>query len=107
MKNLEKFAKFLGLKKPIDVTLTTRKPKNWDALYIGKYGRKKLKRHKITISIYASRERETLLMHELIHAWQEENKKREIHGKHFIKLAKKAEKAYKIKDIYIKGVDLN
>jgi predicted SprT family Zn-dependent metalloprotease len=52
-----------------------------------------------------TRDFNTLLAHELIHAWQEENRKAETHGKHFKKLAKQLESQFGFTEIYIKGID--
>jgi len=108
MKSLYEYIKYLGLKKPVNLKIVTRKNRWADAEYEPEYSDKtgKLKEHKITIYFKEnSRDFETLLAHELIHAWQEENKKSETHGKFFIKYAKKMEKDFNLKEIYIDGVD--
>lgn len=105
---LQDYIKFLGLKKPVDITIKTRKGRDCDAYYLPSYSDRtgKLIGHKIVIWLgEANRTFDTLLAHELIHAWQEENKKLEIHGKHFRRLAKKMETAFGLCDIYIDGVD--
>jgi len=78
----------LGLKKPVEVRLCFRDSPN-DAEYIPRFnGRGKLKRHIIKIFLCDNnRDVETLIIHELIHAYQEENKIVEIHGKSFAKMA--------------------
>ena len=105
MDKLQFFIDWLGLTKPVNLTYTTRNPKKWDAFYLPQYKGDKLTRHNVTISVHSHRNHETLLMHELIHAWQEENKKTEIHGKHFRKLAKRAEKTFSLTGVYLKGTD--
>lgn len=109
MKNLYEYIKFLKLKKPVNLRIITRKNKFADAEYLPTYhdsGR--LKEHRIWIYLKDnSREFETLLAHELIHAWQEEHKKKEIHGKFFVKYAKKMEKHFNLKEIYLPDVDEN
>ena len=108
MKSLYEYIKFLGLKKPVNLKIITRKNRWADAEYEPEYSEKtgKLKEHKITIFFKDNcRDFETLLAHELIHAWQEENKKSETHGEFFIKYAKKMEKEFNLKEIYIDGVD--
>lgn len=106
MKNLKTYCEFLGLEKPVDLTLTTRNPKKWDAFYLPQYRKNgKLKKHTVTISAHANRNQDTLLMHELIHALQEEKGKTEIHGKFFRKWAKWAEKAHNLQNVFVDGLD--
>jgi hypothetical protein len=108
MQNLYKYIEFLRLKKPVNLRIVTRKNRFADAEYEGIYSDKngKLVEHQITIYFKGNvRDFETLVAHELIHAWQEENKKSETHGKFFVKYAKKMEKEFNLKEIYIEGVD--
>lgn len=108
MKTLYKYIQYLGLKKPVNLKIITRKNRWADAEYEPEYSDKtgKLKQHNITIYFKDnSRDFETLVAHELIHAWQEENKKSETHGKYFIKYARKMEKDFNLTEIYIDGVD--
>lgn len=110
MQNLHEYIEFLGLKTPVIVRVNTRKNKHFDALYMPRYSDRtaKLLEHKITIHVGDNaREFDTLLAHELIHAWQEENGKAEIHGKHFKRLAKAMAEHFEIEEIYLKGVDKN
>lgn len=108
MKTLYDYIKFLGLKKPVNLRIVTRKNRWADAEYEGEYSDKtgKLIGHNITIYFKDnSRDFETLIAHELIHAWQEEHKKTETHGKFFVKYAKKMEKAFNLTEIYLPDVD--
>lgn len=111
MQNLNDYIKFLGLTKPVTVRVKTGKTKkSYDALYQARYSDKtgKLLGHCVTIYTQdSSRDFDTLLAHELIHAWQEEQGKTEIHGKHFKKYAKKMNEYFGLQEIYIKGVDIN
>lgn len=111
MQNLNDYIKFLGLQKPVVVRIKTRKNKNdYDALYESFYSERteKLLEHRITIYTQeSSRSFEVLLAHELIHAWQEENSKAEIHGRHFKKWAKKMNEYFGLQNVYIRGVDKN
>jgi hypothetical protein len=111
MQNLNDYINFLGLKKPVVLRIKTRKNKHdYDALYESHYSDRtgKLLEHRITIFTQdAHRDFDTLLAHELIHAWQEENSKAEIHGKHFRKYAKRMTEHFGLQNIYIKGVDTN
>lgn len=98
----------LGLTKPVTLTIKTRKGKDCDAYYLPLYSDRtgKLIGHKITIyTKKTTRDFETLLAHELIHAWQEEQKKQEIHGKHFRKIAEQLELEFGLTEIFIKGID--
>ena len=109
MKSLHEYITFLGLKKPVNLRIVTRKNRFADAEYEPEYSGKtgKLKEHKITIFVKDnSRNFDTLLAHELIHAWQEEHKKTETHGKLFIKYAKKMEEHFNLTEIYLPDVDL-
>lgn len=109
MKNLYDYIKFLGLKKPVNLRIITRKNRWADAEYEGDYSdiTGKLIGHNITVYFKNnSRDFETLIAHELIHAWQEENKKHETHGPAFIKHARKMEKHFGLNEIYIPEVDL-
>ena len=108
MKNLYAYIKYLGLKKPVNLRIITRKNRFADAEYEPEYSDKtgKLKEHNITIYFKNNcRDFDTLVAHELIHAWQEENKKAEIHGPHFRRLAAKMEKEFGLKSIYLPDVD--
>ena len=110
MKNLYDYIKFLGLKKPVNLRIVTKRNRWADAEYEGDYSDTtgKLIGHNITIFFKGnSRDFETLVAHELIHAWQEENKKQETHGKYFKKYARKMEQHFNLREIYIEGVDLD
>ena len=108
MKTLYQYIKFLGLKKPINLRIITKRNRSADAEYEPEYSdiTGKLICHKITIYFKDNcRDFETLLAHELIHAWQEEHKKTEIHGKFFRKYARKMEAAFNLREIYLPDVD--
>ena len=106
---LTEFIKFLGLKKPVTVMLKTRIQYKVDGYHVPVYSDKtgELKSHKIVI--YVSnlyRPFNTILAHELIHAWQEENDCRsEIHGKDFKRIAKKMSSYFQLENIYVKTLD--
>lgn len=109
MKKLNDYIEFLGLTLPVELTVKTKMNKKCDGQYLPKFDRKgKLSSHKITIfSLGITRDFNTLLAHELIHAKQEEMKQEEIHGKIFRKFAKLMEEEFSLEDIYIDGIDLN
>ena len=109
MFNLYEYIKFLGLKKPVNLRIITRKNKWADAEYEPEYSDKtgKLREHCITVYYKDNtRDLDVLIAHELIHAWQEENKAYETHGPAFIKYARKMEKHFGLREVYIPEVDL-
>jgi SprT-like family len=85
-------AEYLGLKKPFDILLSSRDGK-YAAWHLPVYTRNgKLKSHKITINFVNlqtdDRNLKTLVAHEMIHAWQEENgHMAEYHGPQFQNMA--------------------
>jgi hypothetical protein len=110
MKTLQQFIEYLDLKKPVVLKVNTRSHKAMDGCYVPRYSDKtgKLTEHRITIYTKDTyRDFDTLVAHELIHAWQEENKKTEIHGKYFKALAKDMGEYFGLQEVYIKGVDKN
>lgn len=108
MKSLYEYIKFLGLKKPVNLRIITKRNRWADAEYEPEYSDKtgKLREHNITIYFKDNtRDFETLIAHELIHAWQEENRAYETHGPAFIKYARKMEKHFGLHEIYLPDVD--
>lgn len=97
-------ARVLKLTVPVELRLCFRDSDN-DAEYVPRFNdRGELKRHIIKLFIGDNnRDTETLIIHELIHAWQEENKIVEIHGKSFAKMARKWPQ---YPDVYIPEIDL-
>lgn len=99
---------FLGLKKPVTIRVLPKHKKSTDAIYESEYNSKgKLCGHRITV--YAKdtyRDFDTLIAHELIHAWQEEKGLTEIHGKRFRKMAAKMQSQFpQFHELYIPEVD--
>ena len=110
MEILNTLIKHLGLKKPVAVTIKTKKGKDCDALYVPRYSDRtaKLIGHKIVIyTVGTTRSFETLLAHELIHAKQEEMRLTEIHGDFFQQTALEVESSFGIEDIYLDDTDEN
>ncbi len=108
MKSLYEYIKFLGLKKPVNLRIITKKNRWADAEYEPEYHDRngKLREHNITVYFRDNtRDFETLIAHELIHAWQEENKAYETHGPKFIKYARKMEKHFGLREIYLPEID--
>ncbi len=110
MKALHQMIEYLGIRLPVEVSVRTRRRADCDAFYIGVYSDKTglLKSHKIVVyTVDAHRDFDTLLAHELIHAWQEEHKKAEIHGRHFQRLAQAMGEHFGLQNIYMPDVDEN
>lgn len=100
--------RLLGIKKPVDVTIKTRKGKDCDAYYLPRYSDRtaKLIGHKIVIyALETTRPFDTLLAHELIHAAQEENRREEFHGDFFREKATMLEYTLGLREIYLHDVD--
>ena len=108
MKLLNDLIAHLGIRLPVTVAIKTRKGKDCDALYLPHYSDRtgKLIGHKITIyTVDTSRSFETLLAHELIHAWQEEKRLAEFHGPFFAEMAKLLERDFGLQEIYLQEID--
>jgi hypothetical protein len=105
---MKHFIDYLKLKKPVTIRIIPRKNSECDAEYESEYSeRGKLCEHIITVyTKNPTRDFETLIAHELIHAWQEENKARETHGPAFIKYARRIERDFGLREVYIPGTDL-
>jgi SprT-like family len=103
---------YLKLKKPVDIQFRFCKTSEYDAEYWPKMrDNGKVKRHIIRFYVCSDldfdREFNTLLAHELIHAYQAERGLTEIHGKHFKRLAKKLEKRFALTNIYNSELDID
>ena len=97
----------LELKKPYKIVL---KPSlRYAAEYYAMYRKEKLVSHLIRINVgnlaHDTRDLNTLVVHEFIHAWQEEIGLTEIHGYYFKKMAKILAEEFMLPNIYIKGTD--
>lgn len=110
MQTLTRYCEFLELEKPVDLRIIQRFNKSADAYYEPIYNLKgKLKRHKITVyMVGACRDFDTLLAHELVHAWQEEKGfTKRAHGRHFRCMAQKIGAEFNLKDLYLAGIDVD
>lgn len=108
MKLLHALIAHMGITKPVTVTIKTRKGKDADAFYLPHYSDRtaKLIGHKITIYTEGtSRDFDTLLAHELIHAKQEEMRVAEIHGDIFKHWASDLETNFGLREIFIFDID--
>ena len=97
----------LGIQKPYKIVL---KPSLKNAAeYYAMYRKEKLVSHLIRINVgnlaHDTRDLNTLIVHEFIHAWQEEKELTEIHGEYFKQMAKILSKEFNLPNIYIKGTD--
>ena len=104
----KKIAQELKLEVPFELRICNTTKKGTEAEYSARYNKKgELSRHIITLYIKNNaRSCDTLIVHELIHAAQEERGIEEIHGPFFKRMAKKLEKRHGLPEIYIKGVDV-
>lgn len=111
MKLLNALIKHLGLQKPVTVTIKTRYNPEAEALYNAHYSDRtgKLLGHKVVIYSHVdnTRDFDTLLAHELIHAKQEEMRLQEIHGPVFKQWAADLETNFGLQEIFIYDVDTN
>ena len=100
--------KILKLARPFKIEIVSASNPKMDAAYWPKYSEKKLKlTHMIRVYLgQSARSLETLIAHEFIHAWQEENKLSEYHGPEFIRMARKLEYKLGLSEIYIPGTDI-
>lgn len=91
----------LNLKLPIKFVLE-EKDNSTAGYYIPLYSKKGIiRKHKIFINMLdGGRSFESLIAHEMIHAWQEENRKKDCHGKSFIKMSQHIQNVLKIEGIF-------
>ena len=108
---------YLGLEKPYTIKLSSKGKKSASAEYRASYGRGyyNLVSHQITIYLgnqdTDTRDIETLIAHELIHAFQEEKGITEIHGQDFADIAGLLSMYLEtagiyVGNIYIEGTDV-
>lgn len=104
---MRQYIQYLKLKRPVQLTVIDRPHNAADAEYETEYYENgKIHLHLITIwNNPQSRDFNTLVAHELIHAWQAENNKDEIHGKYFVKLARQMEAKFNLREVYLPGID--
>ena len=101
---------FLGLKKPYKIELRSKSNK---AMTAGYYAilTKNNKLHSHLIRIYMGnlsddiRSLETLIIHELIHAWQQEKGFTDIHGPSFQYMAHLISIHFRIPNLYLPDTD--
>lgn len=108
MNKLNDFINYLGLKKPVELTIKTVRGEDEDAYYVPiRSDRGRLIGHEIVIfTVDTQRLFDTLLAHELIHAWQEEKKLTETHGPKFKDMAMNMEETFDLIEVYIPEVDI-
>lgn len=106
--NIKKLSNFLELKCPIKIEIRSKTKKKMEAGYWGMYAEDgELKYHLIHVyGFETNRPLETLIAHELIHAWQEENAVNEIHGPEFQRLAAEIGPRFGIPSIYNPEIDI-
>lgn len=107
LRTIQKFSRLLDLKYPVKVKFSREKNRFIDAEYWPELSDSgKARYHRIIIYHRPARSIKTLIAHELIHAWQYEHGKTEIHGKHFRRLARKFKQRYNLREVYIPRTDL-
>jgi predicted metal-dependent hydrolase len=98
----------LKIQKPYKIILKDKLKDN-AAEYYAMYRKDKLCSHviRVNLSILQNDQRDlnTLIVHELIHAWQEETGLIEIHGKYFQKMAKILGNEFNLPLLYMKKYD--
>lgn len=107
MKNLlDTLAGFLRLQKPVIFRVTDSMESGNLGEYVALWHGDTLVGHSVYIvrrSIY--RPADSLIAHELIHAWQQEMELEEMHGPHFQEMAARIQHRFGIHNIYMKGTD--
>jgi hypothetical protein len=106
---IKEIVEFLKLEKPVEIQIRTKTKKKVDAYYWGLYSETgELKSHLIRVyGLNPERGLQTIIAHELIHAWQEEKGfSDEIHGWKFRVTAEDIEFNFGIKNIYLPDLDL-
>ena len=107
----------MNLKKPYKVSLVSKMRDKVCAFYTASYSAKGiLLRHNIKVNMQTVTEGyrtlNSLIVHEFIHAWQEEHNITEFHGKDFERMAKILEIFFQsngytdVTDVFIKGTDI-
>jgi predicted SprT family Zn-dependent metalloprotease len=107
-KFLSELVAALQLQCAVDITFTTRKNKKANAHYLPRYSNKgKLTGHKVKVFLGDAVDRplDSIVAHELIHAWQEEKGIDAIHGKKFASMAKIIARKFALREVYIKRID--
>lgn len=107
---IAKTIRFLQLQKPYKIVIKPKLKGGARAEYYAMMRKGKLVSHLIRINMsgmeYDLRDLDTLIVHEFIHAWQEENGLTEIHGPGFQQLARELGQVLGLENIYLKGVDV-
>ena len=101
---------YLKLKIPYSIIIKSRL-RDCAGLYNSVYHGDTLVNHRISISLYHTgkyfvRDLNTVIVHELIHAWQEENGIIETHGIEFQQMAVKLGGILNMPNIYLKDYDV-
>lgn len=106
---IAKAARLLQIQKPYKIILKPKLTTGNAAEYYALYRKQKLSSHIIRINLGTlendTRCINTLVVHEFIHAWQEETGLTEVHGKYFKGMAKILSAEFDLPLLYIKGVD--
>lgn len=107
---IEKTVRFLKLKKSYRLIIVPKLTSKNRAEYTGRFKKGVLYMHDIYITMQGmqneARSLETLVVHEFIHAWQQEKGHTDIHGKSFKRKAKQLGLVFNMSNIYLKDIDV-
>ena len=104
---IESFVEYLGLKHTFEIQLrNTSKDIATAEYWCIRNEKGKIKKHVIRVYLLniwgnpAERDLETIIAHELIHAWQDENGFGDIHGDSFQQIARSMSIRFSLPNIY-------
>ena len=112
MKNpnlIEDLVRYLDLEIPYRIIIKPKLSDNACGEYVEMRRKGKLFQHRVTLGAdwFNQRSFESLVAHELIHAWQVEwTTEKKHHGKEFRRMARNIEQEFGIPNVFIKGVDI-
>lgn len=105
---LTNLIQYLKLSRIVHIHFSEKENDNMHAWYEPLYSDNgRLVGHNIKVYLGNPRQRpiESIVAHELIHAWQEENKVTDIHGKRFAMVAKRVAKKFALRKVYMPRID--
>lgn len=113
MRYIENAVGFLGVRLPVTIHIKNPRDRNIAAYHEGVYSKSgKLKAHKIVVNmgsvrVKGERNKKTLILHELVHAWQAENKKPRKHGKVFARKCAEVNMKFGVPRIFQPEIDID
>ena len=106
---IEDLVRYLDLEIPYRIIIKPSLKSGCCGEYVEMRRKGKLIQHRISLAAdsFIERSFESLIAHELIHAWQVEwTKETEHHGKEFKRMARNIEQEFGIPSIFIQGTDI-